>query len=145
MDTTQEVTVGGVRVVNNNDFTIADRFDGIPFTFESGKAQTIPPDAANHIFGWRPLDDDEEPAKLAADMLLYCQKRHGWNTVEVVRAGNHTKWFGKLEFKPVRFRMVEVTDDEGSLPTVAASPRAPRRDRLAEAVAEAEARQAKPR
>lgn len=142
METTQEVTVGGVRVVNNNDFTIADRFDGVPFTFPPGRAETIPPDAANHIFGWRQIGEDETPEKVAADMLLYCQKRHGWNTVEVVRAGNHTKWFGKLEFKPVRFRMVEVSDDETDLPTAATSPRAPRRDKLAEAVEEAKARHA---
>lgn len=142
---TQEVTVGGVRVVNHNDFAITDRFDGVPFTFSPGKAETIPPDAANHIFGWRFHGEGETPEAVAADMLVYCQKRHGWNTVEVVRAGNHTKWFGKLEFKPVRFRMVEVTDDETALPTAVSSPRAPRRDKLAEAVSEAEARHAAPR
>ena len=137
MADTHEVTVGGVRVVNNNDFTISDMFDGVPFTFDPGKAETIPPDAAGHIFGW-------SPEATPAEMLLYCQKRHGWNTPEVVRANNHTKWFGQIEFKPVRFRMVEVTDDESALPTVAASPRAPRRDKLAEAVKEAEARHAGP-
>lgn len=108
--------VGGVRVVNNNEFTIKDMFDGIPFTFDPGKPVTIPPDAAGHIFGWRADATPDE-------MLVYCQKRHGWNTPEVVRAGDHTKWFGKLELKPVRFRMVEVPDDEADLPTIAESPR----------------------
>jgi hypothetical protein len=142
---TQEVTVGGVRVVNSNDFTIADRFDGVPYTFETGKAQTLPPDAANHIFGWRPLGEDERQSELDAEMLVYCQKRHGWNTPEVIRADNHTKWFGKLEFKPVRFRMVEVSEDETDLPSATQSPRAPRPNKLMEAADQAEARRANPR
>lgn len=119
----QELMVGSVRVVNGNDFTIKDMFDGVPFTFDPGKAVTIPTDAANHIFGWRSLMEGESPANLTDEMLVYCQKRHGWNTPEVVRSGNHQKWFGKLEFKPVRFRLVEVNDDEEeSLPNMLAPP-----------------------
>ena len=140
-----EATVGGVRVVNNNDFVITDRFDGIPFTFNPGKAETIPPDAANHIFGWRNVREDETPESLKADMLLYCQKRHGWNTPEVVRAGDHVRWFGKLDIKPVRFRMVEVPDDENDLPTVASAPRVPRPNKLMDAADAAEARRRDPR
>lgn len=139
----QEATVGGVRIVNRNDFTIADMYDGVPYTFPTDSPVTVPPDAANHIFGWRLKGDEETDEKVAADMLLYCQKRHGWNTPEVVRAGNHTKWFGKLEFKSVRFRMVEVDDDESAL-TIATPPRQ-RRDKLAEAIAESEARHREPR
>lgn len=105
----EKITVSGVRITNRNDFNIVDRFDGVPFTFESNKAETVPPDAANHIFGWAFEATPDE-------MLLYCQKRHGWNTPEVIKSGNHLKWFKALEFKPVRFRMVEVVDDEDELP-----------------------------
>lgn len=139
-----EVTVGGVRIVNNNEFTIADMFDGVPFTFEPGKAITIPPDAANHIFGWRPVAENETESARNNEMLIYCQKRHGWNTPDIVRVGEHTKRFGKLEFKAVRFRMVEVTEDEESLPTMATPrrPRKPHENKMMQAAAESEARRA---
>jgi len=104
--------VGGVRVTNKNEFVIRDRFDGVPFTFEPGKSVTIPPDAANHIFGWRHHGDDEAPEHATNDMLVYCQKRHGWNTPDIIKSGNHLKWFKAIEFKPVRFRMVEMSDED---------------------------------
>ena len=56
----ENITVGGVQVINRNEFTIADMFDGIPFTFAPNKALTIPPDAANHIFGWSPEATKDE-------------------------------------------------------------------------------------
>lgn len=133
-----EVHVGGVRVVNKNDFEIVDRFDGVPFTFEPNKPVTIPPDAANHIFGWAHGATEDE-------MLVYCQKRHGWNTPQAIKAGDHLKFFHNIEMKPVRFRMVEVAEDEDSLPTIAEPPRAPRKqtgNKLMQAANEAEARRA---
>ena len=35
-----------LRITNNNDFTIEDRYDGVPYIFEAGKTLTVPPEAA---------------------------------------------------------------------------------------------------
>ena len=65
-----------VKVKNNNTFAIADRYDGVPYIFGAGKTETIPLDAAQHIFGFREDGDTEA-------MYHYMVQRHGWNTYKV--------------------------------------------------------------
>jgi len=90
-----------LRIVNGNDFTIEDRYDGVPYIFEAGKTLTVPPEAALHIFGWHP---GIEPRVVETHV-------------------NAKKFFAKLEFKPVTFKTVEVVSGEDDeLP----SPLAPR-------------------
>jgi hypothetical protein len=62
-----------VRVTNSNPFEIRDMHDGVPYDFPPGKTVTIPPEAANHIFGW-PAEPHE--------MALYMARRFGWNQPE---------------------------------------------------------------
>lgn len=62
-----------VRVTNGNPFQINDRFDGVPYEFPAGKTVVIPPEAAQHIFGF-PGDE--------ADMHVYMARRFGWNRQE---------------------------------------------------------------
>ena|ERR1017187_3930508 len=53
-------------VTNGNDFNFAGRFNGIDFSFPSGKTTALPEDAAKHIFGVGLPDK--------TDVLV----RHGW-------------------------------------------------------------------
>ena len=62
-----------VRVFNGNPFQINDRFDGVPYEFPPGKITIIPPEAAQHIFGF-----PGEEAVMAAHMA----RRFGWNRQE---------------------------------------------------------------
>ena len=62
-----------VRVTNHNAFQINDRFDGVPYEFPPGLTVVIPPEAAQHIFGF-PGDD--------ADMQAHMARRFGWNRPE---------------------------------------------------------------
>jgi hypothetical protein len=113
-----------LRVTNNNDFEINDRYDGVPYIFEAGKVLTVPPEAALHIFGWHP---GIEPRVVETHVT----KRWGWNTPAFMENGNAKKFFAKLEFKPVTFKTVEVIsgEDDDTLP----SPIAPRQTREASA------------
>jgi len=106
-----------LRVTNGNDFAIDDRHDGVPYLFEAGKALTVPPEAALHIFGWYPGVD----MKVVA---THVTRRWGWNTPAFMQSGDAPRFFGKLEFKPVTFKTVEVVsgEDDDMLP----SPIAPR-------------------
>jgi hypothetical protein len=96
--------VMNVKVVNRNDFMITDMFDGVPYTFEPGKAMSVPIDAANHIFGWY-------PGVPPADLKRHVQKRMGWNTPEMEKNGQHNKFFSNLEITPIVYRMVPVEID----------------------------------
>ena len=106
-----------LRITNNNDFTIEDRYDGVPYIFEAGKTLTVPPEAALHMFGWYPGVDPRVAE-------THVSRRWGWNTPAYMASGNAKKFFAKLEFKPVTFKTVEViaTEEEDMLP----SPIAPR-------------------
>jgi len=94
-----------LKVTNKNDFTIHDRFDGVPYDFEPGKPLVIPADAAQHILGWLPGIETEAVRK-------YVEKRWGWNTPEMQANGNAKKFFANLEFAPVRYRLIEVVESE---------------------------------
>lgn len=62
-----------VIVTNRNAFVVRDRFDGVPFVFKPNEPVAVPPEIAQHFFGW-PADRDV--------MNVYIAKRHGWNTRE---------------------------------------------------------------
>jgi hypothetical protein len=106
-------TLISLKVVNHNEFTITDMFDGVPYVFETDKSVSVPSDAALHILGWYP----------GVDMLVvknHVQKRWGWNTPELVNSKAHDKYFAGLSFKPVTYKVVEVpeevTEQEDELP-----------------------------
>lgn len=118
-----------VKIVNRNDFPISDRFDGVPYVFESNHPVSVPIDAANHIFGWFPGVDPEIVKR-------HVQKRFGWNTPAMVAEGQHNRFFGAIEITPILYRMVAVElDDEGREldPVSPAVRRAPKVNRLMEA------------
>ena len=102
-----------LKVTNHNDFVIEDRYDGVPYLFEPGKACSVPADAALHMLGWYP----------GVGMMVvknHIQKRWGWNTPDLVKDKKHDEYFGKLSFKPVTYKIVEVpqveTDEAAELP-----------------------------
>jgi hypothetical protein len=111
-----------LRIVNGNDFAIEDRYDGVPYVFEAGKALTVPPEAALHIFGWKPGLDPRA-------IETHITRRWGWNTPKFMESGDAKKFFAKLEFKPVTFKTVEVVsgEDDDPLPSPI-PPRAEKRD-----------------
>ena len=48
-----------LKVTNNNDFDLNDRFDGTDYTFPAGKSVMLAQPAAKHIFGFG--DDNKTP------------------------------------------------------------------------------------
>ena len=60
-----------VKIINTNDFTIEDMFDGVPYRFEPNKPLSIPLEAAAHFFAW-PSDD-------LIFVKLWIVKCFGWN------------------------------------------------------------------
>lgn len=60
-----------VEVTNHNGFALRDMFDGVPYIFRPNEALSIPPQVANHIFGW--------PGE-GHVMRLHTCRRFGWNT-----------------------------------------------------------------
>lgn len=72
-----------IRVVNRNDFTISDRFDGVPVVFEPNKVVDLAPEVAEHIFAY-PGDTEV--------MYRHMAKRWGWN----LPANPQTGFFGHL-------------------------------------------------
>lgn len=108
-----------VRVTNGNDFSIEDRHDGVPYKFSAGQALVIPGEAAWHILGWRPGISREE-------IFNYITQRWGWNTADMLRTGEHRKRFAKLDFAPVKYKVVASESDELAAPrpkTAANTPR----------------------
>ena len=59
-----------LEVTNNNDFTIADMFDGVPVTFAPGVPVDCTPAICEHLFGW--------PAELPVRALKMAA-RFGWS------------------------------------------------------------------
>jgi hypothetical protein len=103
-DLVSERTLISLKVVNHNDFTITDMFDGVPYVFAPEKSVSVPSDAAAHMLGWFP----------GVDMMAvknHVQKRWGWNTPELVKDKAHDKFFAALSFKPVTFKIVEVPEE----------------------------------
>jgi hypothetical protein len=100
-----------VRVTNGNAFDINDRFDGVPYNFPKMTPVDIPVDAAHHIFGW--FDGIDRDA-----MRLHCQRRFGWNTPERITDGSASLFFDQLHIAPIRFRLVQVAEDDPEPPVV---------------------------
>lgn len=125
-----------IRVTNNNDFTIDDRFDGILYEFETGKAKLVPIYAAALFFGLS-VDDDGNVTS-AAPNWDYVQRRWGWNAVtrrkdeEMADAVNRTNTTArercaKITLEPVvmALREVQAQQEQAELPP----PREPRKTR----------------
>ena len=99
-----------LKVTNRTKETIKDMYDGVPFIFEAGKSLKIPLDAALHIFGWHPdasLDEVER----------HTRRRLGWNTAQMMAMKMGDKdpgheLFSKLKFEPVRYKLVELSDED---------------------------------
>jgi len=88
-----------VRIVNNNDFLIEDRYDGELFSFPHGEKITVPYIVAMHIFGL---------GQAAQEQLMYCVRRFGWHTGTVDGMDTAKKKFAKVSISPVFMRLVEV-------------------------------------
>lgn len=105
-----------VKVINRNGFALPeDYFDGVRYSFPPNEPQSIPADAATHFFGY-PGDRDE--------MFQHTTRRYGWNTPAHIMAGpdgksDAEKFFGKLEFKPVIYELVEKADADPTAPIAA--------------------------
>jgi hypothetical protein len=125
----EQPQIMNVKIVNRNDFNISDRFDGVPYVFESNRPISLPIDAANHIFGWFPGAD---PVAVRRHM----QKRFGWNTPDMVREGQNERFVDAIEITPILYRMVPVEIDEEGEP-VSPSKRAPKVNRMMAAVDDA--------
>lgn len=106
--------VSQVKIVNNNDFTLIDYFDGVKFIFPPRKPVRVPANVAAHVFGFKPWpkvpsDDAEDPDSLKAQMIRYCAMRHGWNApkpAEYARA-----CFDKFKLEVVKLHLVEEIDE----------------------------------
>jgi hypothetical protein len=98
-----------VKVKNGNSFTIKDLFDGVPYTFLAGKTETIPADAAEHMFGYTENCDMEK-------LYHFMVQRHGWNTYKV-KDEDAREYVNKFSFTPVAARLVMETTDSGTVST----------------------------
>jgi len=65
-----------LEVVNNNEFTITDMFDGVPVTFAPGVPVDCTPAICEHLFGW--------PAELPVRALKMAA-RFGWSGKEYLK------------------------------------------------------------
>jgi len=94
------------KVTNGNDFDIHEMYDGVPYTFLARGKNSVPldPFAALHIFGWTDGGNPE-------DWRRHTQKRFGWNTAEFLKSGTHDKFFDRIKFESVRYKLVEVVDN----------------------------------
>jgi hypothetical protein len=98
-----------LRVTNHGDTDFTDMFDGIPITIEHGRSQNLQLDMAGHLFGYHYGAPDDV-------MFRHTCKRQGWNTkphLERQASGKTLaeELFGKFEFKPVIYKMIEEKPD----------------------------------
>ena len=98
-----ERTLISLKVTNHNDFTIEDKFDGVPYVFEPERAVSVPQEAALHMLGWFPGVD-------LGIVKNHVQRRWGWNTPDLVKDKTNDKYFAQLSFKPVSYKIVEVPE-----------------------------------
>jgi len=133
-----EAQVMEVHVINRNEFTIRDRFDGTEFEFPQDRAVSVPPDAALHIFGWFPEWTDKEGVKHVpnpVEMKRHVMKRFGWNT-PAMAGGPGDIYYSNIKIKPVKYRLVPVRDLDEDLGPEIAKPK----NKLLQAADEAQAR-----
>ncbi|MDE2098052.1 MAG: hypothetical protein KGL39_12435 [Patescibacteria group bacterium] len=106
--------VSQVKIINKNDFTLIDHFDGVKFTFPPKKPVRVPVQVAAHIFGFRawpkvPSDDPDDPESQVAQAIKYCAMRHGWNAP---KPGTYAReCFDNLEITVVKLHVVEEIDE----------------------------------
>ena len=98
-----------LEIVNGNDFTINDFFDGIPLKFPPGETVTVSPQVGLHCFGY-PGD--------VGDMAVHMAKRYGWSGRDYLRAEGtgdgpprYAILAGKITIKPVYFELRRVDRD----------------------------------
>lgn len=109
-----------IRVTNKNDFPITDYFDGIARTFETGKALTIPLDAATLFFGFPVVMDEGGNASIQIAVNHdHIKRRYGWSNVEKLKDENMVdavmrvntaaqKYCDNIALEPVSMIMQEV-------------------------------------
>jgi len=100
-----------LRVINRNDFTIRDRYDGVPYEFRPDEYVDMPLDAAAHILGY--------PGE-AEHRALHMAKRWGWNRPEHVQINPDTR---KMKFQELA-ENIEVSVETFEIRRVV-DPRAP--------------------
>lgn len=143
-----ETKVMQVRVTNLNDFPLTDMFDGVEYEVPAMGALSMPVDAAYHIFGWHPPVTDANGVVHQCDDVVrknHCYKRFGWNTPSMM--GKAHIFYQNLKIQPIIYRMVveeEQPPEEDIAPQtqamqgpVAPPARAPKRNSLMEAAAQA--------
>jgi hypothetical protein len=105
-----------VEVVNRNGFTIRDMFDGVPYTFRPNQPLSIPPQVANHLFGW-PGEGEQ--------MRLHTCRRLGWNTAEHMERDKNRPhdlrsvadiYFENIDIKTVEYDMVKRERSSSDVP-----------------------------
>jgi hypothetical protein len=140
-----EPQVMQVRVVNLNDFDIKDMFNGIPYTFSANglKPQSLPIDAANHIFGWFPTYRTEDKdgnihvhKPDPVEMKRHIMKRWGWNTPSMMEGSRGQMFYENIKLDPIKYRMVPIEVDEEGNPLKSSNGRAPKTNKLMDAAAE---------
>ena len=94
-----------LEVTNNNDFTIRDMFDGVPVTFEPGKAVDCSPAICAHLFGW--------PGEMP-DRAMHMARRFGWSGKDYLKpegpADSVPRYFTlaeKIVITPVYYDLVK--------------------------------------
>ena len=101
-----------IRVVNHNDFTISDRFDGVPVIFEPNKVVDLPPEVAEHIFAY-PADTEV--------MFRHMAKRWGWNLPKHIAEDDKgvpvwVRQCQRIEITVSRFELRPVSDPNRPIP-----------------------------
>ena len=104
-----DIRIHYIRVTNNADVAFTDRYDGVPICIEPGKSENLQLDMAGHMFGYGYGVTDEV-------LFRYTCKRQGWNSPEYLKVQESGKTlaqekFGKLEIRPVIYKMVEEKPD----------------------------------
>jgi len=116
-----------VRVTNNNDFTISDRFDGDPYIFLPGKSTLLPVAAAATIFGFMGGETTSGVEFQITPDWAHVQRRYGWNILQqrkdedIVEAvarmtANAKKWCDNITLEPVTMALREVKPTDEELP-----------------------------
>lgn len=119
-----------IKVTSLNDFDppMEDRFDGVPYVFDKGRAVPVPLEAAILFFGF-PVDPQTGEVDPTPDRAYVC-RRYGWNTPDHLKAGTARAYFENLKFAQIRQVVTEeeVGDDRLPAPRVSAPERVDRID-----------------
>jgi hypothetical protein len=113
-----------VKLTNGLDFTLFDRFDGVPYRIAPGHSENLPLMAARHILGWYEGVTNEQ-------MQRHFCKRMGWNTPEYVLPDakgrtKATEMFAKIKIEPVVYKLVKVDNEIDTSAPIPADPEIPR-------------------